>query len=279
MVALSRKAKYMASLAASRPAKCGPDEKPIPPVKPESIEKPEAPESVEKPESPEAPVSAGPSNSRKAKYLRQKYAQPAASAAKPAQCADYPWDQCISDQKKKGYSDDVAAKICGTIKKNAGASVAAGPLANATSQLAQQANASLRSWQSKLNGELDVSEIAEIENGRSTVQRLVAGLVADGVQQGTASQFGQWLQGALAKLDWDGRQFVHPMGASVAAATTPLPNADSISDAMTLEALIRDLLSQAQKARVVSASGGRARQLLVSQLADSLKNVLAMKAK
>jgi hypothetical protein len=30
--------------------------------------------------------------------------------------ADYPWDQCIADQKGEGYSDEVADKICGAIK-------------------------------------------------------------------------------------------------------------------------------------------------------------------
>jgi len=30
--------------------------------------------------------------------------------------ADYPWDQCIADQKKSGYSEEVADKICGAIK-------------------------------------------------------------------------------------------------------------------------------------------------------------------
>jgi len=30
--------------------------------------------------------------------------------------ADYPWDQCIADQKKAGYSEEVADKICGAIK-------------------------------------------------------------------------------------------------------------------------------------------------------------------
>ena len=28
----------------------------------------------------------------------------------------YDWDVCISDMKDQGYSDDVAAKICGSIK-------------------------------------------------------------------------------------------------------------------------------------------------------------------
>lgn len=30
--------------------------------------------------------------------------------------ADYPWDQCIADQKAKGYSDESATKICAYIK-------------------------------------------------------------------------------------------------------------------------------------------------------------------
>jgi hypothetical protein len=32
------------------------------------------------------------------------------------QCAAYPWDTCISDQKAKGLSDESASKICGYIK-------------------------------------------------------------------------------------------------------------------------------------------------------------------
>ena len=28
----------------------------------------------------------------------------------------YDWDVCIADMKEQGYSDDVAAKICGSIK-------------------------------------------------------------------------------------------------------------------------------------------------------------------
>jgi hypothetical protein len=34
----------------------------------------------------------------------------------PQAMADYPWDDCISDQIKKGYTEDVAKKICGKIK-------------------------------------------------------------------------------------------------------------------------------------------------------------------
>jgi hypothetical protein len=30
--------------------------------------------------------------------------------------ADYPWEQCIADQKSDGHSQDVAQKICGAIK-------------------------------------------------------------------------------------------------------------------------------------------------------------------
>src|SRR5262245_8621879 len=41
-------------------------------------------------------------------------------ASAPTQLADYPWDECIRDQKKRGYSDEQASKICGYIKaKNA----------------------------------------------------------------------------------------------------------------------------------------------------------------
>ncbi len=33
---------------------------------------------------------------------------------------DYPWGQCISDQKKSGSSDESAKKICGSIKAKYG---------------------------------------------------------------------------------------------------------------------------------------------------------------
>ena len=33
---------------------------------------------------------------------------------------DYPWGQCISDQKKNGSSDESAKKICGSIKAKYG---------------------------------------------------------------------------------------------------------------------------------------------------------------
>ena len=36
--------------------------------------------------------------------------------AKRATEEDYPWDQCIADQKARGYGDERAAKICGAIK-------------------------------------------------------------------------------------------------------------------------------------------------------------------
>jgi hypothetical protein len=35
---------------------------------------------------------------------------------KPAENAEYPWDQCISDRLKEGYSQDSAEKVCGSIK-------------------------------------------------------------------------------------------------------------------------------------------------------------------
>lgn len=34
----------------------------------------------------------------------------------PQAMADYPWDQCISDQLDRGYSQDSAERICGAIK-------------------------------------------------------------------------------------------------------------------------------------------------------------------
>ncbi|MFM7795207.1 MAG: hypothetical protein ACKO7N_00385, partial [Candidatus Nitrosotenuis sp.] len=30
--------------------------------------------------------------------------------------ATYPWDQCVADQLDKGYTEDQASKICGSIK-------------------------------------------------------------------------------------------------------------------------------------------------------------------
>lgn len=39
----------------------------------------------------------------------------------PMKEADYPWDQCMSDQTKK-YGKDSAKKICGSIKAKFGKS-------------------------------------------------------------------------------------------------------------------------------------------------------------
>jgi hypothetical protein len=39
---------------------------------------------------------------------------------KKTQEKDYPWGQCISDQKKDGSSDESAKKICGSIKAKYG---------------------------------------------------------------------------------------------------------------------------------------------------------------
>jgi hypothetical protein len=42
--------------------------------------------------------------------------------------AEYPWEQCIADQKKRGYSDERAKKICGSIKAQNAARMSRGPV-------------------------------------------------------------------------------------------------------------------------------------------------------
>lgn len=112
-----------------------------------------------------------------------------------------------------GDKTDWANKILRDVRKAFGTSAASlsTPLQNATS--AAPANQALSAWVAKMNGNLDLSEIDEIENGRSTVDKLVAGLIHDTVPPAVAQGFGAFLKGALAKYDWNGRQFVHPMNA------------------------------------------------------------------
>lgn len=55
--------------------------------------------------------------------VRTKEAEAPAAAEIKAETeakADYPWDECISDQVKAGYSEESAKKICGAIKRDYG---------------------------------------------------------------------------------------------------------------------------------------------------------------
>jgi len=50
------------------------------------------------------------------KYTKSKYRTLDVNPLTGGRFATYPWDECISDMKSQGYSDDAAANICGAIK-------------------------------------------------------------------------------------------------------------------------------------------------------------------
>lgn len=76
------------------------------PPEPEPTPEPELPPDIPEIQlPPEEPITGATGNTENATQIKAE-----------EDLKDYPWDQCVSDQKAKGLSDDSANKICGYIK-------------------------------------------------------------------------------------------------------------------------------------------------------------------
>jgi hypothetical protein len=86
--------------------------------------------------------------------------------------AEYPWDQCILDQKDKGASEEVAAKICGAIRrKGMGAEAEVKPEVKAETEVKKEevkASSELDEFKKEIN--LKLAEMSKQVNSSGLKQ-------------------------------------------------------------------------------------------------------------